>query len=173
MDKGAKLIVCDPRFTRSASKADFPSGLQPGADIALMGGIISPASQNNLYHRTMSSDSTNRRFHEWGLRFGDGLFPASEDKGYNPNRLELPARNSRRTSALQHSVPRGSSSNRQGPLRPLHSGVGGAVGGRKKGRLLEVAAIYAATGAPGKAGQLRLWAAWHCRRVGQSEATPS
>ena len=40
MDQGAKLIVVDPRFTRSAAKADLYVRLRPGTDIALMGGLI-------------------------------------------------------------------------------------------------------------------------------------
>ena len=43
MDQGAKLIVVDPRFTRSAAKANQYVRLRPGTDIALMGGFINYA----------------------------------------------------------------------------------------------------------------------------------
>lgn len=51
MNKGAKLIVIDPRFTRSAAKADQYIRLRPGTDIALFGGLINYALQNELYHK--------------------------------------------------------------------------------------------------------------------------
>ena len=40
IDNGAKLIVVDPRFTRSASVADFYAPIRPGTDIAFLIGVI-------------------------------------------------------------------------------------------------------------------------------------
>jgi formate dehydrogenase major subunit len=39
-DKGAKLIVVDPRFTRTASRADIYAPMRSGTDIAFIGGVI-------------------------------------------------------------------------------------------------------------------------------------
>ncbi len=39
-DKGAKLISVDPRFTRTAARADIHCPLRPGTDIAFIGGLI-------------------------------------------------------------------------------------------------------------------------------------
>ncbi len=50
-ERGAKLIVVDPRFTRSAAKADLYVRLRPGTDIALMGGLINYILENNLFHK--------------------------------------------------------------------------------------------------------------------------
>src|SRR5438445_12674616 len=36
----AKLIVVDPRFTRSAAVADYYAPLRAGSDIAFLGGVI-------------------------------------------------------------------------------------------------------------------------------------
>src|SRR5271169_1209100 len=36
----AKLIVVDPRFTRSASVADYYAPIRSGTDIAFLGGVI-------------------------------------------------------------------------------------------------------------------------------------
>ncbi len=36
----AKLIVVDPRFTRSAAVADFYAPIRAGTDIAFLGGVI-------------------------------------------------------------------------------------------------------------------------------------
>ena len=39
-EKGAKLIVVDPRFTRTAAKADIYAPMRSGTDIAVLGGMI-------------------------------------------------------------------------------------------------------------------------------------
>ena len=36
----AKLVVVDPRFTRSAAVADFYAPIRVGTDIAFLGGVI-------------------------------------------------------------------------------------------------------------------------------------
>lgn len=46
--RGAKLIVLDPRFTRSATKADIFSWFRPGTDVAVMLGLINYVIKNNL-----------------------------------------------------------------------------------------------------------------------------
>jgi anaerobic selenocysteine-containing dehydrogenase len=48
-DAGAKVICVDPRFTRSASKADLYVPLRSGTDIAFLGGMINYILQNKLY----------------------------------------------------------------------------------------------------------------------------
>ncbi len=40
MEKGAKLISVDPRFTRTSSKADIYARMRSGTDIAFIGGMI-------------------------------------------------------------------------------------------------------------------------------------
>ena len=49
-DNGAKLIVVDPRFTRTAARADIFAVLRPGTDIAFLGGIINYVLEHELYH---------------------------------------------------------------------------------------------------------------------------
>ncbi len=58
LEKGSKLIVVDPRFNRSAAKADIYTQLRSGTDIAFIGGIINfvikdietnPANYNMTY----------------------------------------------------------------------------------------------------------------------------
>ena len=38
--RGAKLVVVDPRFTRSAAVSDYYAPIRVGADIAFLGGVI-------------------------------------------------------------------------------------------------------------------------------------
>ena len=46
-NRGAKLIVVDPRFTRSASVADFYAPIRQGTDIAFLLGVINYCIQND------------------------------------------------------------------------------------------------------------------------------
>jgi formate dehydrogenase major subunit len=39
-EKGAKMIVCDPRFTRTAAKADYYVRLRSGSDVAFVFGVL-------------------------------------------------------------------------------------------------------------------------------------
>ena len=40
IENGAKLVVIDPRFTRTASVADVYAPIRPGTDIAFLSGVI-------------------------------------------------------------------------------------------------------------------------------------
>lgn len=74
-EKGAKLIVVDPRFTRSAAKSDLFVRLRPGTDVALMGGLINYVLQNNLLHKDYVVNYTNASFVvKKDFAFHDGLF---------------------------------------------------------------------------------------------------
>src|SRR6202142_3122613 len=45
--RNAKMIVVDPRFTRTAATSDLFLQIRAGADIAFLGGVINYAIQNN------------------------------------------------------------------------------------------------------------------------------
>lgn len=75
MDRGAKLISVDPRYTRTSSKADIYAQLRPGTDIAFIGGIINHALKNDLIHRDYVVNYTNASFLiDDGFAYADGLF---------------------------------------------------------------------------------------------------
>ena len=40
IENNAKLVVIDPRFTRTASVADLYAPIRPGTDIAFLNGVI-------------------------------------------------------------------------------------------------------------------------------------
>ena len=46
LQRNAKLIVVDPRFTRTAATADLFLQIRAGADIAFLGGLINYAIQD-------------------------------------------------------------------------------------------------------------------------------
>src|SRR5207302_1888345 len=49
--RNAKMIVVDPRFTRTAATADLFLQIRAGADIALLGGLVNYAIQNKRIDR--------------------------------------------------------------------------------------------------------------------------
>jgi len=61
-EKGAKLIVVDPRFTQTASKADLYAPMRSGTDIAFLGGMVKYITDNNLYFKDYVVNYTNAAF---------------------------------------------------------------------------------------------------------------
>src|SRR6266699_3008338 len=60
--RNAKMIVVDPRFTRTASVADLFCQLRAGGDIAFLGGIINYAIENNRIAKDYLLNYTNAAF---------------------------------------------------------------------------------------------------------------
>ena len=58
-EKGAKIIVVDPRFTLTATKADIFAQIRPGTDIAYLGAIINYIIEKKLYDQKYVSNNTN------------------------------------------------------------------------------------------------------------------
>jgi formate dehydrogenase major subunit len=61
-ERGAKLIVVDPRFTQTATKADLYAPLRSGTDIAFLGGMIKYILENKLYFKDYIVNYTNASF---------------------------------------------------------------------------------------------------------------
>src|SRR5712671_269245 len=60
--RNAKMIVVDPRFTRTAATADQFLQIRAGTDIAFLGGMINYAIQNGRYHKDYLVHFTNAAF---------------------------------------------------------------------------------------------------------------
>src|SRR6202163_4646099 len=60
--RNAKMIVVDPRFTRTASVADLFCQIRAGADIAFLGGVIRYAIENNRIAKDYLLNYTNAAF---------------------------------------------------------------------------------------------------------------
>ncbi len=74
-ERGAKLICVDPRFTRSAAKADIYAPLRAGTDIAFIMGMINQVIKNKLYHKEYTQEYTNATLLiNPEFSFDDGLF---------------------------------------------------------------------------------------------------
>lgn len=74
-EKGAKVIVVDPRMNKSAAHADLFVRLRPGTDIAFLNGLIHYILQNHLYLKEYITQYTNAGYliHP-DYSFEDGLF---------------------------------------------------------------------------------------------------
>jgi len=74
-DKGGKVVVVDPRFTKSASVADLYMPHRPGTDIPFLLGICNYAVQNNLIHGDYVVNYTNASFLVHAdFKIEDGVF---------------------------------------------------------------------------------------------------
>src|SRR5258708_2232508 len=79
LDRGAKLVHGDPRFTRTSAVSDNYLRIRTGTDVAYFGGLINYVMQNNLFHDEYVRNYTNAAFIvKDGYSFQDGLF-----SGYN------------------------------------------------------------------------------------------
>ncbi len=78
--KGAKYIVIDPRFTRSAAVADLYGPLRSGTDLAFFGGLYKYIFDNKLYHEEYVKNYTTA---SWlvspDFEFEDGLFSGYDE----------------------------------------------------------------------------------------------
>lgn len=52
----AKIIVVDPRYTKTAAKADLYAGIRPGTDIAFMYGMLHLIFKNNWHNKNFIND---------------------------------------------------------------------------------------------------------------------
>jgi len=81
LQKGAKLIHVDPRFTRTSAKSDLYCQIRAGSDIAVLGGLIKYILDHDLIQKDYVVSHTNASFivsKKFG--FKDGLFT-----GYQKN----------------------------------------------------------------------------------------
>lgn len=76
-EQGAPLIVCDPRFTRTAAHADEFVRFRPGTDVALIWGILWHVFENGWEDKEYLSQRV------WGM---DQVRP--EVKKWNPQEVE-------------------------------------------------------------------------------------
>jgi formate dehydrogenase major subunit len=83
-NRGAKLIVVDTRFTRSAAVSDFYAPIRQGSDIAFLSGVINYCIQNDKVQWDYVKAFTNAPYLvKEGFGYSDGLFT-----GYNEGRRD-------------------------------------------------------------------------------------
>jgi formate dehydrogenase major subunit len=76
----AKLVVIDPRFTRTAAVADVFAQIRPGTDIAFLGGVLNHLLSKDAIQKEYVASYTNASFLVKGeFGFEDGMFSGWED----------------------------------------------------------------------------------------------
>src|SRR5215211_7713648 len=81
LDRGAKMIHADPRFTRTSAVADTHLRIRTGTDAAYFGGLINYVLSNELYHEEYVRRYTNAAFVvDKNYEFNDGMFNGFDPK---------------------------------------------------------------------------------------------
>lgn len=87
--RGSKVVCVDPRFTRTAAKADVYAPIRPGTNIAFAGGLINYAIQNNYIQWEYVMNYTNAPMvvtDDFAFSPEEGLF-----NGYDEEKRTYPA----------------------------------------------------------------------------------
>jgi formate dehydrogenase major subunit len=176
MEKGARLISVDPRFTRTSSKADLYCQIRSGADIAVLGGLINYILSNDRTQKDYVLSHTNASFIV-GEKFGfkDGLFTGytkngadsdyagAYDKSYwafEQDDQGLP----KKDPTLQH--PRCVINLLKEHYSRYTPDKVAEVSGADKDALLKFYELYSETGKPDKAGTIMYAMGWTQHTVG-------
>ena len=83
----AKLLVVDPRFTRSAAMSDYYAPIRAGSDIAFLGGVINYLLSKDLIQHEYVKHYTNASFIVGeDYKFEDGIFSGYDEakRKYDP-----------------------------------------------------------------------------------------
>jgi formate dehydrogenase major subunit len=172
-DAGAKVICVDPRFTRSASKADLYAPLRSGTDIAFLGGMINYILQNKLYQDEYVKRYTNAPF----LVNADFKMPGDLEgvfSGYDPKKRSYDAKvwsfqKDKDDNPLAD--PTLADPNTVFQLLKRHYArytpeLVSKITGTPKDTLVEVYKLYASSGAPDRAGTSLYAMGWTQHTVG-------
>ena len=152
------MIVVDPRFTRTAAKADVFAHIRPGTDIAFFGGMINYIISNNLMHEAYVKQYTNASYLiNPNYSFKDGMFSGYDDaeKKYKFDTWTY------QTDAAGANLKDPSLANPQSVFQLLKAHYSRYTAdmvaktcGMEKTKFEEICKLYASTGAPDKAGTL-------------------
>ena len=77
----AKLVVVDPRFTRSAAVADYYAPIRAGSDIAFLGGVINYlVTHDKIQHEYVKAYTDASFIVRADFDFKDGVFSGFDEK---------------------------------------------------------------------------------------------
>jgi len=88
-NRNARLLVVDPRYTRTASVSDYFLQIRAGTDIAFLGGLIRYALENERYNKEYVINFTNAGFildKDFKLPDDDGVFSGFDEQKMVYNR---------------------------------------------------------------------------------------
>jgi formate dehydrogenase major subunit len=87
IENAAKLVVVDPRFTRTASVADVYAPIRPGTDIAFLNGIIRYLLEKDaIQHDYVRAYTNASLIVKEGFGFEDGLFSGYREESNSYDR---------------------------------------------------------------------------------------
>ena len=172
--RGAKLIVVDPRFTRTAAKADIFAPVRPGSDIAFLGGLINYILEKGLYFRQYVVDYTNASYlvdpafkgpgELNGLFSGYDAVKRAYDKKTWGYQMDAASGVPKKDHTLKD--PRTVFQLLKKHYSRYTLTMVSGITGTPKDKLEEVYALYASTGRPDKAGAELYAVGWTQHTVG-------
>jgi formate dehydrogenase major subunit len=151
-NRNAKMIVVDPRFTRTASVADLFLQIRAGTDIAFLGGLINYAIQGNRIAKDYLINYTNAAFIvKDGFKLPeDGLFSGFDGQTYSKDTWNYEEGGKIESASAQNAAP---SNPQAAPANQTgQSSSTGGAGGRNSEKSGEAGGHQAASGL-GAAGQ--------------------
>jgi formate dehydrogenase major subunit len=87
IENGAKLVVIDPRFTRTASVADLYVPIRPGTDIAFLNGVMRYLlEKDSIQHDYVRAFTNASLIVKEGFGFEDGLFTGYDEQTHKYDR---------------------------------------------------------------------------------------
>ncbi|MFH1823715.1 MAG: formate dehydrogenase-N subunit alpha [Candidatus Firestonebacteria bacterium] len=156
-ENGAKLIVCDPRFTRTSAIADLCIQHRAGTDIALIGYMINYCLENKLYHEEYVREYTNASFLiNPEFNFNDGLFNGYDatKKVYNAATWDYQAVDGIPKKDMTLSDPNCVFQLLKKHFSRYTPNKASKITGVPTDKLVELAKTYCKTGKPGKSGTI-------------------
>ncbi|HET6890890.1 MAG TPA: molybdopterin-dependent oxidoreductase, partial [Pyrinomonadaceae bacterium] len=154
LKRNAKMIVVDPRFTRTAATADLFLQIRAGTDIAFLGGLVNYAIQNNRIAKDYLINYTNSAFIvKEGFKLPeDGLFSGFDgNSNYEKETWNYEAGGNVGPQGEGEGTAGGTARAQSGAsATPPKSTGGSAAGGVMEG---QTGGGHQAAGGPGAAGQ--------------------
>ena len=170
-NRKARLIVVDPRFTRTASVADFYAPIRSGSDIAFLGGVINYLLTNDKIQHEYVKNYTDFSFIvREDFAFNDGIF-----SGYNAQKHGYPDKSTwnyefgddgyvKTDPTLQH--PRCVYNLLKHHYSRYTPETVERICGTPKDKFLKVCEMLASTAVPGRAGTIMYALGWTHHSIG-------
>ncbi len=171
--RGAKLLVVDPRFTRTAARAHTYAPIRSGTDIPFLGGMIRYILDHGLEHRDYVAQYTNAPFlvrDDFRLPAEmDGVFSGydQEERSYDRSSWSFQTDGNgviRKDPTLQH--PRCVFQLLKKHYERYDLDTVSKITGTPKAKLEEIYRIYASTGTPDRVGTEMYAMGWTQHTVG-------
>src|ERR671936_5653 len=153
LERGAKIIHVDPRFTRTSAVADIHLRIRTGTDAAFFGGLINYVLQNKLYQDEYVRRYTNAAFVvSKDYRFHDGIFNGFDaEKGtYDTKQWKYETRGATSFAKLDIEHPRAVLNLMRKHYARYTPEMVERITGIPRDQFLEVAKLVGETGRPDK-----------------------